>query len=500
MGAPMTIVPRWEWRTFGAHFGEAESRFAALTPDRVEDSDEGYLLSLGSHASVKLRDGLMDVKLLERVDENGLEQWRPELKAPDPLTSDQVAEVLKAVGIPQQQLRRMEYTLQQFRDELVVPHPELMVARVHKRRARYTLDGCMAELTEIQTGGHSTRTIAIESEDPSLVSAVVNGLGLASRANVCMARGLKSLIGFGAKRFAVIDIGTNSLKFHIGERNADGAWTTVVDRAVVTRLGEAMDASGSLQKEPIARSVDAIAAMVDEARAFGVEAIAAVGTAGLRIAPNRAVLIDAVRERTGQDVEVISGEEEARLAYMATTSALDVRTGTLAVFDTGGGSSQFTFGRDGQIREQFSVNVGSVGFTERFGLHGPVTEERLDEAMAAIAAELVKLEGPEAPGGVVGMGGAVTNLAAVSHGLTSYDASVIHGTVLRRDEIDRQIELYRTASADQRREIVGLQPNRAEVILAGACIVRTILTSLDHESFTVSDRGLRHRLIVERFG
>ena len=77
---------------------------------------------------------------------------------------------------------------------------------------------------------------------------------------------------------------------------------------------------------------------------------------------------------------------------------------------------------------------------------------------------------------------------------------VVHGTKLDRAEIDRQIELYRTRSADERRDIVGLQPNRAEVILAGACVVRTMLTKLGCDSFVVSDRGLRHGLIVARFG
>ena len=98
------------------------------------------------------------------------------------------------------------------------------------------------------------------------------------------------------------------------------------------------------------------------------------------------------------------------------------------------------------------------------------------------------------------MGGAITNLAAVKHGLAEYDPDVVQGTVLDRAEIDRQIELYRTRSADERREIVGLQPKRAEVILAGACIVRTVAEKLGRDSLTVSDRGLRHGLLVERFG
>ena len=96
------------------------------------------------------------------------------------------------------------------------------------------------------------------------------------------------------------------------------------------------------------------------------------------------------------------------------------------------------------------------------------------------------------------MGGTATNLAAVKHGLARYDADVVNGTVLDIGEIERQIEPYRSTDAEGRRAIVGLQPNRAEVILAGACIVRAVLGELGRDSLTVCDRGLRHGLVAER--
>jgi exopolyphosphatase/guanosine-5'-triphosphate,3'-diphosphate pyrophosphatase len=98
------------------------------------------------------------------------------------------------------------------------------------------------------------------------------------------------------------------------------------------------------------------------------------------------------------------------------------------------------------------------------------------------------------------MGGATTNITAVKHGLVKYDPNVVQGTVLDRREIDRQIDLYRSMDAAARRGIVGLQPKRAEVILAGACIIRTVMEKLGEESLTVSDRGLRHGVLAERFG
>ena len=158
------------------------------------------------------------------------------------------------------------------------------------------------------------------------------------------------------------------------------------------------------------------------------------------------------------------------------------------MFDTGGGSSQFTFGHAKEVDERFSVNVGAARFTERFGLDGAVSEETLAAALEAIAGDLARLDGRPVPDALIGMGGAVTNLAAVKHQLIAYDAEVVQGTVLDLDEIDRQIKLYRTSSADERSEIVGLRPQRSEVILAGACIVRTVIAKLGCYSSIVSDR------------
>jgi exopolyphosphatase/guanosine-5'-triphosphate,3'-diphosphate pyrophosphatase len=196
---------------------------------------------------------------------------------------------------------------------------------------------------------------------------------------------------------------------------------------------------------------------------------------------------------------VIPGEEEARLAYLAATSDLDLGNGTLAVFDTGGGSTEFTFGRPGRVEERFSLDVGAAPLTDEFDLAGPVSEEQLDAALRSIAEQLSQLDERQNPAKLVGLGGALTNLASVQHGLETYDSDVIQGTVLDRAEVDRQIALYRTRTPEQRREIVGLQPGRAEVILAGACVVRTVLDKLGCDELTVSDRGLRHGLIVERF-
>jgi exopolyphosphatase/guanosine-5'-triphosphate,3'-diphosphate pyrophosphatase len=495
-----TVVPRWEWRTFGDDLEDADRALASLGTAAAVESDETYLLSMYGDASIKVRGGVLDVKVLERVNGAGLQLWVPTMKAPFPLDERAIVAAFAALGAPLRATRRSEHSIEELVDELVGPRDDLRVVETHKRRRRSLLDDCMVELTEVSAEGRTTRTVAVESPDPGLVTETVRRLGLDGRPNVCVARGLKSLLGWGPTRFAVIDVGTNSVKFTLGHRDEGGVPRSEVDTAVVTRLGEGLADAGELTPVAMGRTIDAIAGLVDEARRGGPVDIVAVGTAGLRQAPNRDAFVEAVHTRCGIIVEVISGQEEARLAYLAAVSTLPLTGDRLLVFDSGGGSSQFTFGRVDRIEEQFSVDVGAVRFTERFGLADAVPRETVDAALTAIAADLVDLRGRPRPDMVIAIGGTSTNLAAVKHGLDRYDPDVVHGTVVDVAEVDRQIEAYRRLSADERREITGLQPARAEVILAGACIVRTILTLTGQEAVTVSDRGLRHGVIAERFG
>ena len=171
----------------------------------------------------------------------------------------------------------------------------------------------------------------------------------------------------------------------------------------------------------------------------------------------------------------------------------------MVVFDTGGGSSQFTFGRGERVEERFSVERGRRQADGALRSRRAGERRTLAEVMDAVGNDLARLDGRPRPDELVALGGVVTNLAAVMHALATYDPDVVQGTTLDRTEIDRQIELYRTRTADERRGIIGLQPGRAEVVLAGACIVRTTMEKLGCESLVVSDRGLRHGVLLERF-
>jgi len=152
-------------------------------------------LSPTSDENVKIRNRLMDIKQLQQVNADGLEQWRPVMKAAFPLPSAEVEKVYGALGVPAPPLGRPAYTLEQFVDELVKPGDRLRAVTAHKKRAQYRIDDCRAEMTEVVVDGKRTRTVAVESEDPGRVIAVVHDLGLGRLENISYPRGLKRLIG-----------------------------------------------------------------------------------------------------------------------------------------------------------------------------------------------------------------------------------------------------------------------------------------------------------------
>jgi exopolyphosphatase/guanosine-5'-triphosphate,3'-diphosphate pyrophosphatase len=295
---------------------------------------------------------------------------------------------------------------------------------------------------------------------------------------------------------AVIDIGTNSLKMHVAAVS-DGNTTVLGDFTEVTRLGEGLHETGELGAEAIARNVDAIAALPARASELGVATTVAVGTMALRSAANTEVFTDAVRERCGLEVEVVPGEEEARLSYLAVVSGLGAGKGRVVVFDTGGGSTEFIFGKGEKILERFSLDVGSRRPTEEFCKSDPVTPGELASMVAHLEREFDRLEGRAHA--LVGMGGTVTSLGAVHHKMKVYDPDVIQGSTLALAEVERQLEMFRARTVDERRETVGLMPKRADVILAGAAIVMTVMRKLGANELTISVRGLRHGLFYDRF-
>jgi exopolyphosphatase / guanosine-5'-triphosphate,3'-diphosphate pyrophosphatase len=189
------IVPRWEWRAFGQDFGAAEQRFADLTPDRVQSSEEIYLVAPGSDANVKIRDQLLDIKQLEHVNVDGLEQWRPVLKEPFPLTASTVAQVRDSLGLSTRPPTGESLSQDELLTALAPKGGPVRAVKVSKTRSRYRAHGCLAELTNVIADGTSVRTVAIEDSDPAKVIAAVRAMGLDRYTNTSYPRGLRQILG-----------------------------------------------------------------------------------------------------------------------------------------------------------------------------------------------------------------------------------------------------------------------------------------------------------------
>ena len=299
-------------------------------------------------------------------------------------------------------------------------------------------------------------------------------------------------------KYAILDIGTNSIKFFVAEIK-NGRIISVIDTNNISRLGEGLQKTGKISPEAMERNIKVLADFLKTAKKEQVEEITAVGTMCLRTASNAAEFIKKANESLGLDIQVIEGEEEARLSYLAILSTLGIEAKNVIVFDTGGGSTEFIFGAGTKLKNRISLNIGAVYPTEKFLVSDPVTDEELK-----MTADYVKnffsehnLSGN--PDVLFGIGGTVTSLGAVKHKMEKYNPQIIQGSKMELEEVERQIALYKNKTIAERRKIVGLQPKRADVILAGAIIVKTIMETFGKHEFIISDRGLRHGLMFDKY-
>lgn len=190
-----TIKARWEWRTFGPSFGEAEQRITAYPPDKVRKSSEIYILSRQSLDNTKIRDMLMDIKTLQQINPDKLEQWFPIMKAAFPLTSTVLNEVFQSWKTSPPVFRRASYDFDAFLGEIVKPHPDLQAVAVEKERHGFTINDCIVEIADLTFDGTPTRTAAVEMEDPARVMATVRELCLDRFENVNYLKALKRFAG-----------------------------------------------------------------------------------------------------------------------------------------------------------------------------------------------------------------------------------------------------------------------------------------------------------------
>jgi exopolyphosphatase/guanosine-5'-triphosphate,3'-diphosphate pyrophosphatase len=294
---------------------------------------------------------------------------------------------------------------------------------------------------------------------------------------------------------ATIDIGTNTTLLLVVR--ASPAITVLAERAEITRLGRGIGRDGGLGADGIARTLAALREYAALARQHQAR-IAAIGTEALRRAPNAQDFLRPAAEILGTEIEVIDGDREAALTYSAVAAAFpELAPGALAVVDIGGGSTEIVIAEGGRARFHVSLPLGSVRLTERH-IHGdPATVAEIDAIAAAVDEAIAGVPFPDRPIPLVGVAGTVTTLAAMAQDLASYDPARVHGYRLRRGELARQLTLLSATRQADREKMPGLDPRRADVILAGAVILERIARRAAADEVIVSDRGIRWGLLQE---
>lgn len=300
---------------------------------------------------------------------------------------------------------------------------------------------------------------------------------------------------------ASIDIGTNTTLALLAERD-NGGLRVLQDQLTPNRLGEALKQSLTIPRDIMTLNVDLLAELVRDFRRNGAEGFAITGTAALRRAENRTEFLAAVHEIVGVKIEIIGGREEAALTYLGALSNREVFPGErVCVMDLGGGSTEIIEGRGMVAGQGYSIDVGSVYLTNEFFHDDPPTKEQIETLRENLRGRLPSLvgtlRGARCPW--IFVGGTAVTLAILKAGLRRYDPSAVGGSVLTASDVNEQIAAFSGRSSQELQNLPGMPMGRGKSILAGAILLKEMMTALDLEEGIVSERGLRHGVWLAKF-
>ena len=302
---------------------------------------------------------------------------------------------------------------------------------------------------------------------------------------------------------AGLDIGTNALRMLIAEiRREKGrlVLNPLCEGRRITRLGEGIVNTGSLSEAAMGRSLAALKFFRGEISGLSVDHVLAVGTSAVRESSNREHFLSRVRREAGIEVEVISGEEEARRTLLGVRHGLSGDERNFVVMDIGGGSTEFIVVTGGQTVSMTTLPVGVVKLTDRHLKSDPLSAGDL-EALRAVVESAV---GPALAGmgglglhRFVGSAGTVTTLAALELGLKVYDAARVQNMRLSRVQVESWFDKLSIMTLRERRELGGLEPGREDLIIPGTALLVSAMRILGKSEVTVSDYGLREGVLID---
>jgi exopolyphosphatase/guanosine-5'-triphosphate,3'-diphosphate pyrophosphatase len=296
---------------------------------------------------------------------------------------------------------------------------------------------------------------------------------------------------------ASIDIGTNTILLLIAKVEG-GRIHPLFERETVARLGEGVQKNGILLKEAMDRGFQTLSQYSKWCREMEVQEIFAAGTSALREAKNSEEFLKLIKEKLHLSIDVIAGEEEAQLSFLAVARDLQEEENPILVVDVGGGSTEFILGKGNQINQWISLPLGSVRFKEQFLNSDPVQEKESEMMEKRIRELLVNIPRSKEPLSMIAVGGTATALASVEQGLEEFIPEKIHHFVLEKEALKNQLLLYQSKTIEERKKIPGLSAARADVILAGGMILYLAMEEFDCRSVLISCHGVRYGLLYKK--
>lgn len=305
-------------------------------------------------------------------------------------------------------------------------------------------------------------------------------------------------------RYAAIDIGTVTARLLVADVDANGVLAPVAKRYRICDLGEGVDRTGMLSEAAVERVLSAVDDYLAVISACDTEAdpvcsTMAVATSATRDAANADVLLDALAAR-GLALEVISGAREAELTFAGATSSWPGES--CMVLDVGGGSSEVSLGRAGSKPTlAHSFDLGSRRCTERYLVSDPPTEPELRECERVVKAELrawaaaapcAELEADR----MIAVAGAATSIVSMLEEMDPYDAERVHGAIVKREELEALVERLAAMPLAERQQVIGLDPGRAPVIVAGLLIILQTMRVFDRTKLTVSENDILQGMVL----
>ncbi|MGH7594602.1 MAG: Ppx/GppA phosphatase family protein [Gemmatimonadales bacterium] len=306
----------------------------------------------------------------------------------------------------------------------------------------------------------------------------------------------------GRERLGAIDIGSNSIRLVVAEYDPETGFEIIDEVKDMPRLGTRVETTGVLDRGAMTRAFASLKRMKEVATRRGVTRLAAVATSAMRDARNGPAFAKRIRRQLEIPIEIIDGDREAQLSWRSVAHHFRLENARTLVADIGGGSLELIGAVDGMVEVTTSLSLGAVRLTEEY-LRG---ERPTRKELAALRKQVRRTLKKALPwrnwnqAVVIGSGGSFTNLARIAAARAGTLGDAIHGTTISTGEVESLLEWLAAKSPEQRASVPGLNPERADIILAGVAVAAELLDALDARALTVSAFGLREGLLLEMVG